>query len=166
MPYLLRNFKNLHVLIRHRVLRTRDSDSCDQIYRQREIAKALCFSELCLCTTSTMQGPGHPLQGVGYSDPTSRFDQLSRAASSLDFLPHHMPIASTSSTRHRPASSNGDQGPSPPDGSVRPTKKSRKSSSGPAGSGNQEEEGPSKKKAKQTLSCSECKVCSSLWIHE
>ncbi|GAA5839527.1 hypothetical protein JCM5353_002777 [Sporobolomyces roseus] len=103
-----------------------------------------------------MHGPGHPLQGVGYNDRPSRFDQLSRAASSLDFLPSHIPTASTSQL-HAPASSNGDQGPSPPDHPARPTKKSRKSSSGPAGTGNGEEEGPLKKKAKQTLSCSECK---------
>lgn len=109
----------------------------------------------------TMQGPGHPLQGVGYNDRPSRFDQLSRAASSLDFLPSHIPTASTSQI-HAPASSNGDQGPSPPDHPARPTKKSRKSSSGPAGTGNGEEEGPLKKKAKQTLSCSECKVCRDL----
>ncbi|GAA5967920.1 hypothetical protein JCM3765_001787 [Sporobolomyces pararoseus] len=115
-----------------------------------------------------MQGNGHPLQGVGYGDRPTPFDQLSRVAMAHG-QQQQLPIASSSTStlngqaRRRPASSNGDFGPSPPENSGgRPNKKSRKGSSGPGGlNGEGDLTGDGqvqpKKKSKQVLSCSECK---------
>lgn len=133
-----------------------------------------------------MQGQHHPLQGVGYSDRPTPFDHLSRVAmahgqqQSQQQQPatHAVhPAGSTSTSgqsKRRPASSNGEWGPSPPEhangsGHARPFKKSRKSSSVVAegdststlalvpGPGTNEAQ-QQKKRAKQVLSCSECKV--------
>lgn len=121
-------------------------------------------------TQLSMQGPNHPLQGVGYSDRPTPFDQLSRVAMAHG-QQQPLPIASTSYSssypppaKRGPASSNGDFGPSPPEyGHGRSNKKARKSSSGPGGNlvndgGDSLEMQQAKKRSKQILSCSECKV--------
>lgn len=151
-----------------RKLKERSSAGAD---RKRLRLSSACLSSFNFPTSTVMQGNGHPLQGVGYGDRPTPFDQLSRVAMAHgQQQQHQLPIASTSSTsisngqgRRRPASSNGDFGPSPPEYTGgRPNKKSRKSSSGPGGNGEGDPTGDGqvqpKKKSKQVLSCSECKV--------
>ncbi|GAA5910772.1 Zn(II)2Cys6 transcription factor [Sporobolomyces salmoneus] len=112
-----------------------------------------------------MQGPGHPLQGVGYRDRPTPFDQLSRVAmahNQQSFPPPSAPIASTSSQPSKRAPTTSSNGASPPADSVigRPAKKARKSSAGGAaieGDQGAALEPHQKKRSKQVLSCSECK---------
>ncbi|GAA6062125.1 hypothetical protein JCM10212_003160 [Sporobolomyces blumeae] len=117
-------------------------------------------------------GPQHPLQGVGHSHrpaPTP-FDHLSRVAalspsavavspSSLNDLisPSNAPPNPYSSNRSASVSG-GDADMSPPDLAARPTKKQRRSTGqGPSPEGDHDEGNSARKRAKQTLSCSECK---------